>query len=235
MQETHAVATEKLTAAKSEVSSLRQEAELARRTAANAPAECLAAKERIRSRDRIAQGRAKQDLQQGRYLESLVDPEYMRERAGVESGIVFWWIRTKAGETNLPLALAVAAAVVTTFAAGGLTYLASDNAMTAVMVGVVVAGGFVAYWWTRQPETPEHEQTWRYVARLFGSARRGGERATDIEGLTPFDPTRPRSNGNGRRNGSGNGRRRTRDELEAMNARAREALDGDGNGEEKEK
>jgi hypothetical protein len=205
---------------KSEVKLLRTQAAEARKTAAEAPARRLEAEERIRSRERIAADKAKHDLKQGEYLESLVVPEYMRERAAVESGIYRWQFDEEEARRN-PTLLGPIPAVVATLAAGGLVYWVMENALVSIFVGLIVGASFALALAWRNAEGVERGRSWRYVAQLTPSARKNGERATDIEHLVPVEDAEPVQNGD--RNGNGR-KYQTRAELQAQIKKVKEIL-----------
>ncbi|HEX6455332.1 MAG TPA: hypothetical protein VF009_02290 [Solirubrobacterales bacterium] len=207
-----------------EVSSLKERATEAHRRAAEAPALSKAAEERIRSRERIADGKAKHDLKQGEYLESLVVPEYMRERAGVESGIRAWHFG-RPTQLNVPPLLLVSSAIAGTLMAGGITYLIMGNVLTSVITGVVVAFAFALALWGRHGDEVEPERPWWYVARLFATARKPEERATDIEQIVPFDADEASRDSHA--NGNHSARRATRKELWEQLEKVREIINGE--------
>jgi hypothetical protein len=214
--------------------SLHDRAEAARRVAAEAPALRAAAEERIRSREKIAAGKVQHDLKQGEYLENLVDPEYMRERAGVESGINFWQFERRwrewSGWGGNPLLLRVVPVAVT-LAAGGAAYLIMDHSLLiAVITAVIVAVAFVVTLWGRGGSEPEEDGDRRYFAEMLLAARSRKERATDIEQIVPSDQHSTAS-GNGS-NGNGNGSKNlTRRELEEQLDKVRQIL-GEGQDED---
>jgi hypothetical protein len=211
-----------------EATKLRDEAQAAERVAAEAPALRAAAEERIRSRERIAEGKIEHDLKQGEYLENLVDPEYMRERAGVESGINFWqflhdqssW-STQGGNVLLLRILPAAA----TLAAAGAAYLIVDSALIAIVTAMIVAVAFAVALWGKAREQVREDGSRRYVAEMLEAARSRRERATDIERLVPSDGPHG-TNGAGNASGNGNGwKDKTRKELEEWMSEVRDAVE----------
>jgi hypothetical protein len=216
----HQAAAAKLDALKGEVKALRDRAAKARQKATEAPGLCLAAEERIRSRERIADGLAKKDLKQGRYLENLVVPEYMGERAAVESGIYRWQFGDDDEVRGFSL-LGPVPAVVATLAAGGIAYWVVGSALISIVTGAIVAVAYALVISGSNDEGSEHNR-WQYVAQLIPSARKGNERATDIEGLVPVKEAETSENGSV----NGNGRRRnaTKEELLAQIEKAKEIL-----------
>lgn len=228
---TRQVALEKQRKRAAEASALQQRAEVAERVAAEAPALKAAAEERIRSRERIAEGRIEHDLKQGEYLENLVDPEYMRERAGVESGINFWQFVSEQGPWGGGEGNAVALRLipaVATLLAGGLAYLIVDSVLIAVVTGVIVAIAFGLALWGKGPEK-QQDGARRYIAEMLVAARNRRERATDIEQLIPTG----RRDAGSRNGSSGNGwEALTRKELEGRMQEVRDAMGGDQDAEE---
>lgn len=219
----HQAAVAKLDELKGEVKALRTRAAQAREGATEAPGLRLAAEERIRSRERIADGLAKKDLKQGEYLENLVVPEYMRERAAVESGIYRWQFGDE--ETHNLSLLGLVPAVVTTLAAAGIAYWVVGTVLISIVTGVIVAAAYALAISGRNGEGPERNR-WQYVARLIPSARKGNERATDIEGLVPAEEVEVTQNGSA--NGNGRRRRVTREELLERIEKVKEILDDEG-------
>jgi hypothetical protein len=187
-----------------EARSLREKAKAARRRATEAPALRKAAEERIRMRVQIAKGKARHDLKQGEYLESLVVPEYMHERAGVESGIGTWE-REDAGpriaRLGLTPAASVAIAAVATLAVGGLAYLVVSSLLISI-VSAAIAATALALVLTGDGDQ-EPGRSLRYIARLVAAAQRGSQRATDIERLVPLDEDGTPHDANGSQNGNG--------------------------------
>jgi hypothetical protein len=216
----HQAAVAKLDELKGEVKTLKDRASKARREAAETPGLCLAAEERIRSREQIADGLARKDLKQGKYLESLIVPEYMSERAAVESGIYRWQFGDEGEVRSLSL-LGFVPAVVATLAAGGVAYWVVSSALISIVTGVIVAGAYaLAIAWANG-EASERKH-WEYVAQLIPSARKGNERATDIEALVPTEEAETTqnesANGNGRRKGA------TKEELRERIEKVKEIL-----------
>ena len=207
LRASHQAAVAKLDELKGDVKALRLKTAEARQEATEAPGLRLAAEERIRSRERIADGMAKKDLKQGEYLEGLVVPEYMRERAAVESGIYRWQFGDEDETSNLSL-LGPVPAVVATLAAGGIAYWVVGSALISIVTGVIVAGAYALAIAGRNGEGSERNR-WQYVAQLIPSARKGNERATDIEGLVPAEETETTQNGSA----NGRGKRVTREAL----------------------
>ncbi len=224
LQAEHQQAIGKRDELKREVKALRAEAAEASTAASEAPSLQLAAEERIRSRERIAEGKANHDLKQGEYLESLVVPEYMRERAAVESGIYRWQFGEDREGSQLSL-LGIAPAILATLAAGGITYWVMDSLLISVITAGIVAVAFVLAISGGNGERPERER-WRYVAHLFPSAREVGERAGDIERLVSTEDT-PDAPQNGNGTGNGRSRRVTKDMLQERMQKAKEILDGE--------
>lgn len=223
LQATHATAVKQLKDLQKKVESLQTKARDARQAAAEAPALRLAAEERIRSRERIAAGQAERDLKQGEYLESLVVPEYMRERAAVESGIYRWLFGD--GEEQLHVAqLGSVVAIVATLAAGGIAYWVMESALISIITGVIVAAAFALALASRNERT-EGGRSWKAIAQMVPSARKGNERATDIERLVTADSIDPAQNGNG--NGNGRGKAMTYKELQERFEKMREIFEGD--------
>lgn len=221
LQAFHQAAVTKLDALKGEVKALRADAAKARQKATEAPGLRRAAEERIRSRERIAEGLAKKDLKQGKYLENLVVPEYMGERAAVESGIYRWQFgnEDEAGSFSL---LGPVPAVVATLAAGGIAYWVIGSPLISIVTGAIVAVAYgLAIAWS-DGEGPERNG-WQFVAQLIPSARKGNERATDIEGLVPAEEAEAAENGSA----NGNGRRgnATKGQLWERIEKAKEILD----------
>jgi hypothetical protein len=187
--------------------SLRERAERARRVAAEAPALRKAAQERIRARERIAAGDAEQDIKQGEYLQSLIEPEYMRERADVESGVRYWQVESD-DEFGRSEWLLIGAAVAATLFSGGLAFLVVHSVFAAVVTGAIVAGAFALASGRRDSDeegAPKRERRRRYVAQMVAAVRNGKDRAGDIERLVPIPPPSPASSGSA----DGNGRRRS--------------------------
>ncbi|HEX5711862.1 MAG TPA: hypothetical protein VFX85_00955 [Solirubrobacterales bacterium] len=177
---------------------LRGQAEQAHATAVAAPRRRDEANERIKARERIAEEQAKRDVQQGAYLEALIDPEYARERADVESGVRFWQLQAWSGGGEMPTPLRWALGVVATLLGGGIAYAVTVSLPGAVVIAVIVAGAY-ALMTARggaedeDAEARERERHQRYIAKLLTEVRYGDERATDIERLEPFPPTPPAS------------------------------------------
>lgn len=206
-------------AAEAEVAALRARAEQARQTAAEAPVLCEQAKERIAARDRIALGSAKHDRKQGEYLKALVVPEYMRERADVESGVRYWqFAQAAAGEISTWILIALGA--VASLAAGGIAFWVVGTPFAAVATTVIV--GLALYGIaTLSEETTgrERDRVRRYVARLMVGARKGKDRATDIEQLVPQPPLGSDRAGGEEARGNGHGdaaRKLSKEERAAM-------------------
>lgn len=213
-----------------EAKKLRERAKVERRLAAEAPALRAAAAKRIESREKIAEDRALRDIKQGEYLESLIDPEYMRERAGVESGIHFWQFEHSL-RLSAPNQLGLAVAVALTLATGGVAYGLFHNWLTAVLSGVFVGAGFalaLAGWGGKDEDAADRERERRYIAELTATARDSGESATDIERLVRDPVTSHTANGNGNGNGRNGGFSRwTRHEMEERMNRIRDILGED--------
>jgi hypothetical protein len=217
-----------------EAKTLRAQAEQARRTAAEAPALRRAAEERILARERIAAGDAAHDLKQGEYLESLIEPEYMKERADVESGVSGW--RVDGGEEAFGASWTVRLgfAIVATLGAGALAFWVVGGVPAVVFTSLIVAVAFAVAFLgggdSDEASESRRERPLQYVARLVASARKGSERATDIEELVPFPPPQPEfdTGRNGRENGAGNGKAKQRSRAELVNVveKIRQALDG---------
>lgn len=198
-----------------EVKSLRAQAEQARRTAAEAPAKRKAAEERIKSRERIAAGDAELDLKQGEYLENLIDPEYLRERADVESGARFWQLEGEGQPSaSLSLALRVGAAIGAGLVGGAIAFWVIGTILATVLTGLIVTGAFAMASFGRDGDEAG-EGPRRFIAQFTAAARKGSDRATDIETLVPVPSPEAESgdhaNGNG--NGNGHGKRPTQAEL----------------------
>lgn len=200
----HTKALEERDATRKEAKSLRERVERALRVAAEAPALREAAKERIQAREKIAAGDAKHDLKQGEYLKSLIDPEYMRERADVESGARYWQLESRA-ESSRPATLRVGLAVAATLFAGGIAFWVVQSLFAAVATAAIVAAAFALASGRGDSEEEtegERERRRRYVAQMVVAARRGKDRAGDIERLVPFPPPAPApgraADGNGR-------------------------------------
>lgn len=210
----------KLDNLREEIKSLKSRAAEARQAATEAPGLRLAAEERIRSRERIAEGLAKKDLKQGEYLESLIVPEYMRERAAVESGIYRWLFGDEEEARGFSL-LGFAPALVATLAAGGVAYWVVGSVMIAVVTGVIVAAAYALAISGKDDAPAAITHPWQYVARVFPAARKT-ERATDIEELVPAEGVEGTQNGGA----NGNGRRRgaTKEELQDRIKKAAEIL-----------
>jgi hypothetical protein len=208
---------------KGEVDELRAEAEAALRAATAAPALRLAAEERIRSRERIAAGKAKHDLKQGEYLENLVVPEYMRERAAVESGIYRWKFGAEGREQSLSL-LGLVPAIILTLAAGGIAYWVVASVLISVVTAAIVAAAFALAVSGKNEQHPAR-QGWQYVAQLFPSARKPEERASDIERLVAEGAEDAPQNGGS--NGNGRGKRVTKEELLERIEKVKEILEGE--------
>jgi hypothetical protein len=191
-----------------DAASLRNRAELARATAAAAPRLRKRAQERIKAHEQIAKDDAALDIKQGKYLQALIDPEYARERADVESGVRFWQFETQSA-SEMPAALRWALGVIATLAGGGIAYWVSSNIMFVVITAVVVATGYTAMtaWGgsADEEDAATRERHQRYVAKLVAEARVSDERATDIECLEPVPPPVPRSGGGAE---AGNGHRK---------------------------
>lgn len=192
--ETQRTAREKCDSLSAEARALRGQAERARQVAEETPARCREAKARIVSREKIAAGEAKMDLKQGRYLESLVDPEYMAERADVESGVRFWQFERGQRLTGLPVALRYAAIAAGALVAGGVAFWIARDPIAPILVTIIVGLGLVyAFGGDRNRQQGEGRDRpdpyQRYVAEMVASARTGSDRSTDIERLVPFPPT----------------------------------------------
>jgi hypothetical protein len=224
LQVAHQHAISKRDGLKREVKALRAEAAEASSAASEAPSLRLAAEERIRSRERIAEGKSKHDLKQGEYLENLVIPEYMRERAAVESGIYHWQFGEHRERSQLSL-LGIAPAVLATLAAGGVTYWVIGSVLISVITAGIVAAAFVLAISGGNGEAPERDR-WRYVARLFRSAREDGERAGDIECLVSTDDV-PDAAEDGNGTGDGRDKRVTKEVMQERIQKAKEILDGE--------
>jgi hypothetical protein len=218
----HAVAAKQLKELQAKVESLQTDARDARQAAAEAPALCLEAEERIRSREKIAVGEAQRDLKQGEYLESLVVPEYMRERAAVESGIYRWLFGDEEEQSRLGQ-LGPAAAIITTLAAGGITYWVVGSALISIVTGVIVAAAIALALASRNEDGVERGHPWKAIAEMVPSARKGSERATDIERLVAADSADTVQNGNG----NGRGKRATYREMQERFEKMKEIFDGD--------
>ncbi len=205
LQLSHQAAIGERDGSRAEAKRFREKAKGRRRAAAEAPALRAAAEERIAARERIAEGLAAHDIKQGEYLENLVDPEYMRERAGVESGIHFWQYGS-GGPKPVPPTLWIVLAVLATLASGAGAYFFVKSVPSAVFVGVIVAlagAMLLAGRNGREEEAAAQERHRRYVAEFIAAARESGETATDIDRLVPL---RPGGGPNGAANGNGNGR-----------------------------
>ena len=209
---------------RAEAKTLREGVEQARRVAAKAPVLCEQAKKRIAARDRIAKGDAEHDLKQGEYLKALVDPEYMRERADVESGVRYWQFE-RGSEPDRTVLLDFVPAVVASLAAGGIAFWVVDSLFAAVITSAIVAlAFFVTGDWDSAEEDGdepvlERERQRKYIARLVASARKGKDRAGDIEGLVPFPPATPPDQSvksNADNGGKGGSRRLTKEEKAKM-------------------
>jgi hypothetical protein len=72
------------------VSRLREEAETAFRAVGEAPIRRQAAEARLASRKAVAAAQAERDRQQAQYLQPLLEVEYLKRRAEVESGLRYW-------------------------------------------------------------------------------------------------------------------------------------------------
>lgn len=180
---------------RTEVKSLRRLAEQARLTAAEAPVLCMQAEERIAARERIAKGAAEHDRKQGAYLKTLVVSEYMKERADVESGVRYWQFEQPGQASGSTILLRLAPAVVGTLAAGGIAFWVVGSLFAAIASAAIVAlAFFVAGGRDGSDEEEialESQRQQKYIAQLVASARKGGERAGDIERLVPFPPPAP--------------------------------------------
>lgn len=218
---THEEAVSKHRELTGEAKELQTQADHARKAAAEAPAQRMAAEERIRSRERIADGNAKHDLKQGEYLESLVVPEYMRERAAVESGIYFWHFGDhEEGGNRL---IGPVPAIIATLAAGGLAYWGMKNVLASIVIAAIVAAASALILAWRNGEGTPASQAWKYAAQMVAPARKASERATDIERLVPVDAAEPEQNGRG--NGNGRRKRATNKELLERIEKVKEILD----------
>jgi hypothetical protein len=211
-----------------EAEALGGRAEKARRTAAEAPGLRRAAEERILARERIAAGDAAHDLKQGEYLESLIEPEYMRERADVESGVSGWQVEGGGLRGSLTLYLGLAA--VGTIVAGALAFWVTGSVPGVVFTGLIVACGFAVWFLVGDdPDGTPERRSRRYVAQLISSLRKD-ERVTDIEAIVPFAPSppEPESSQNGSGNGAGNGKAKQQSRVELLSVveKIRQALDG---------
>ena len=228
LQLSRQTATERREEHEAEAQKLREQAKAERRLAAEAPALRAAAEKRIESREKIAQDRALRDLKQGEYLESLIDPEYMHERAGVESGIHFWQFEHSL-RLSPPSQLGLVLGVALTLAIGGAAYGLFHSWLIAVLSGVFVAAGaaFALAGTNGKDEAAATRQRQRrYIAELTATARETDESATDIERLVR-DPAAATANGKGNGNGNDGFSRWTRQEMvETMN-KIRDILEED--------
>lgn len=205
--------------------SLRRQAESAERVAAEAPALCRAAEARIASRERVAEGDAEVDLKQGEYLASLIDSEYMAERASAEIGTGYWDMRSDPRPRQVP-ALRLGILASATLAAGGIAFWVTGNVLGVVLTSLIVAGGL----WlagNRGAEGDE-EREWeaKYVAEFSASGEAAEDRVTDIERLVPIVP-RPDGSEEAEDGGKSGSKPLTRDEVKRILEALRRYLDED--------
>jgi hypothetical protein len=207
-----------------ELKSLRNRVESAQQVATEAPVMCKQAEERIAARKRIAKGNAAQDRKQGEYLRTLIVPEYMKERADVESGVRYWQFE-QPSRTRRTAVLRFAPAVVATLAGGGVAFWVVGSLFAAIATAAIIALAFFVAGGRESADDEaalERQRHQKYVAQLVASARKSGDRASDIERLVPFPPTAPGSapkatnRSDGHRSGIGGMRDLTKEEKDGV-------------------